>query len=37
MHGKNLVHRDVKLDNMLLVDDLKYKKLVCKLTDFTIS
>ena len=33
MHGKNLVHRDLKVDNVLVVE----KDLIAKLTDFTIT
>ena len=33
MHGKNLVHRDLKPDNIMVVE----KDCVAKLADFTIS
>ena len=33
MHSKNLVHRDVKIDNMFVVEE----GLKPKLSDFTIS
>ena len=33
MHSKNIVHRDLKVDNILVVE----KDLVAKLTDFTIT
>jgi len=37
LHGKNICHRDIQLDNFLLLDDRPLEEAVVKLIDFTTA
>ena len=37
IHSKNIIHRDIKLSNIVMVDDAKYQNCKAMICDFGVS